>query len=512
MRIYSADDTVMAPFDFFPRLAGFVVLCLFAGTLVVVASAAATTKPTPFEIADKLDLVPTPRQIALSGERFNLKGWKIVTVPGNTLFATGAAEINDRVEKLGGKPLEVSAKMVDGNCILAVSCTHPLAAPFADQLDVRPDSPGEQGYAIAMVNQNGRRILLAIGCDDLGTLYACITLRRLIQPDANGPVLLSAKVRDWPVFKRRCLGNIGRTFRGNLVTRPGEKAADAIFRECKPYIQWLARHKINMTVIHLPRSFGDAATKELMAYGRRYGLKYRYLYGTSINAELEETGNPWTECVTRQDARHCWTADQEHRLKARKIAERVREMGYDNVVHHVTDSGGLPDPETWSNRCQRCRDRYGDDQPRAVADQLKLYHDTIKQLNPDVLFEAVLQPYHFQWVKEGFCDNPMAEAEDMPHAGHTRGLDDPEKCRQVVARATAIHQAVAAALPPEAMVTFREAGRAEFGFGRGTRWTSGSITGATRLGRVVGSRKFVSRRRGSARVLPICSIMRRSAR
>ncbi|MFZ5829186.1 MAG: hypothetical protein ACOY3P_03825 [Planctomycetota bacterium] len=435
----------------------------FAG-LASDASAATADAPSqdPFAVADQLDLVPTPQQIRLTGERCAVADWTIVIPQGSALAATGASEINDRIVSLGGKALPVVHALSQGNAIVLAPCSWVLAKNWSAALGVSAAAPGEQGYAIDLTERDNRKLLLAIGCDDLGTLYAAMTLRQLVQPGTSGPELVAAEVRDRPAFKRRCMGNIGGRFMGELNVAKNETAAELLLREQKSYIQWLARHKINMAGTRLSGTAGQLARRELVDFAHSYGIMLRTTYSTGINEQLRQTGNPWTDCVTRQEAKHCWTAFEEHKLRAQQIAESVHEGGYDVVVHHVTDSGSVPDPENWSKRCARCRAHYGDDQPRAVADQLKLYHDTIKARNPNVLFVAVLQPYHFQWAKEGYCENPMADAADMPHAGHTAGMDDPKFCRQAVARATAIHQAVAAALPDDVLVTFREAGRPEF--------------------------------------------------
>lgn len=422
----------------------------------------ASEKPTPFEIADALDLVPTPRAIELTGDEYAVDRLSIVAKTDRELIATGVRDVNDRVWSLGSQSCPVGRVLPTGNVLVLATCDMPWARQWVQRLGITPDSPGPQGYAIGVFHERERSIIAAIGSDDLGTMYACMTLRQLIVKRDNSVVLLGASVRDWPAFTRRCLGSIGRTFRGQYGTAGRQDPREAYVETWKAYIRFLGRQKINMANLSVSSAMGDDVRKELMDYGRAYGLKYRYIFGTAINEDLKATGTPWTDCVLRQTARHCWSATEAHLHKAARIADLVHEMGYDYVVLHVTDSGGLPDPEKWSERCERCRERYGDDQARAVSEQLKLYHDAIKQRNPNILFEAVLQPYHFQWTTDAFEADPMAAADDMPHYGHTRGMEDPVMRHAAVARATAIHRATSALLPDDVLVTFREAGRAEF--------------------------------------------------
>jgi len=430
--------------------------------LAMVTTSLFAADPTAFEVANVIDLVPTPREISLSGEFVSTSDLSIIIPDGHELAATGAKEINDRLQALGTPTRPVMNQLGAGNALLIANCGTPLGREWAKRLNITPRSPGPQGYAIGAFRDGNRNIVAVIGSDDLGTLYACMTLRQLVQKRAGSVVLLDASVRDWPAFRRRCLGSIGRTFRGSFQASEGQDVQEAYVETWKQYIRFLARHKINMANVSVSRAMGQDVRRQLMDYGRQYGLKYRYIFGTAINEDLKATGTPWTDCVTRKSARHCWTAFEAHRHKANRIAEHVGDMGYDYVVLHVTDSGGLPDPEKWSERCQRCRRHYGDDQASAVSQQLKLYHDTIKQRNPDVLFEAVLQPYHFQWTTEAFEQDPLGAADDMPHYGHTRGMEDPDVRQAAVARATAIHRATSRLLPDDVLVTFREAGREEF--------------------------------------------------
>ena len=126
----------------------------------------------PWQVADRLDLVPTPQQISLDGNEYSLDGWQIVVADDVMLARTGAREINDRIVKLGGAELPVTDRLGSANSILIAPCTHSLARRFARKAAVSAKNPGEQGYVVQVTRYKGKRLLLALGSDDLGALYA----------------------------------------------------------------------------------------------------------------------------------------------------------------------------------------------------------------------------------------------------------------------------------------------------------------------------------------------------
>ncbi|GAG22966.1 unnamed protein product, partial [marine sediment metagenome] len=263
---------------------------------------------------------------------------------------------------------------------------------------------------------------------------ACMTIRRMIQPRGGKPVLLGGKVRDWPAFKLRCIGKLGHWFsnRGLAGTaEEAEKNARAYGEVERAHIQWLARHKINYAALKFVnyrekwKDVWEAREKchrAVTDIAREYGIKARVTWGTAINSELKE--GAWTRCVTRRDARFCWSAKEEHLRNARKLAERSRRIGLGNYCLHVIDSGSMLDPEKWSERCDRCKKVYGNNHLRAATEQFLMYYDALRKELPDCEFEAVVYPYHFQWMVPGFADDALKFGASMPHIGWVRGLED----------------------------------------------------------------------------------------
>lgn len=420
-----------------------------------------------YEAADRIDLVPTPQEITLSTKQFPLNGWYIVAPEQRQPIQSGVDEINDRITMLGGRPLPVLSKIVKKNLILVAQCTDSLAVPYVQAADIGPDRPGEQGYAIRCIERDGRTIVLALGCDELGVLYACMTLRQLIQRGeaaTGSPALLCASVRDWPAFKQRCFGCVEILDRSPARIENPEQRKKAYEEEYGPYIRYLAQNKVNFTNMRgLWQGLQDPRLpvyRQASDFARRYGIRLRMISGTAINDYIEP--EQWTDCIVRRDAWHCWTAHEAHRQKARDMAELARRLNLSCQVLHVVDTGGLLDPERWSQRCERCRAEYGDDHAKAVIDQMRLYYKTLHEAHPECLFEAVIQPYHFQWTVDGFVDDPVQYTQYMPGVHHLRTISREQQIARIVEERAAYHRRIAKGLPPEILVTFREGGRPEF--------------------------------------------------
>ncbi|MFV1995733.1 MAG: hypothetical protein ACC661_09880, partial [Verrucomicrobiales bacterium] len=131
-------------------------------------------------------LIPYPRELAPAGELLSLEGFRILTGP-SAKARIGAAEINHRIEALGGDPLPVESlgdRVPEGNLIIIATCTAPLAALKAlPGKPVTAQKPGAQGYVIRAERlEDGYSRLWLLGSDPLGALYAAVTARQLIQP------------------------------------------------------------------------------------------------------------------------------------------------------------------------------------------------------------------------------------------------------------------------------------------------------------------------------------------
>ncbi|MBT4820264.1 MAG: hypothetical protein HON70_31445 [Lentisphaerae bacterium] len=446
------------------------MLKLSSTTVVgLVCCVMACGRPTD-DVAYRLGLMPTPRQIALNGDRIDLSGWQIVTPPTLPLCRVGAAEINLRIEELGGKPLQIvdSPQSRRGRIVVGL-CSGAAVRVTAKALGVvltRSD-PGEQGYVIRCGEIAGAPVILAGGSDEQGALYACITLRRMIQPVQGNVRLLSGSVRDWPDYKIRCNGSLNlQLIRGMRRPETRVRAVAALKRD----IDFCLRHKINYvhTRGHWTRPTPDDRARairrqmvEVSRYARSRGIRTRVIGKTEIGRYLTPEQRKGA-VVRKAGTSYAWSALDAHRKHARDWAEYLRDAQVGVFALHPVDSGGYLDPETWSKRGPQCKATYGDDRARASLEQFKLYFDIIREQCPDIELEAVSYPYHYQFAMPEFITQAQGMGADMPNMGWVRGIEDSVTASRVQKQLSDYHRHLSAGLSEDVTVTFREARRDVF--------------------------------------------------
>ncbi|MHC4404704.1 MAG: hypothetical protein ACYTG0_34055 [Planctomycetota bacterium] len=151
-------------------------------------------------------IIPLPKEIRELGEPTPLDGFRIVAA-SDERSQIGAAQVNQRIVSLGGKPLTVirwDGRLPDGRLIVVAPCTAKQLETMKSSLEVTPTDPGVQGYVIRTDGNGGNLKLMLVGSDSLGTLYAAVTCRQLIVKRDGRLLLQPALVRDWPDFKTRC--------------------------------------------------------------------------------------------------------------------------------------------------------------------------------------------------------------------------------------------------------------------------------------------------------------------
>ena len=461
LRRKKGGPTTRVVYPLFPAQLVLGVVVLLTLSVNQLATAAEQGEPPAWKVAEELNLIPTPQQITLGEQRYAAEEFHIVRPADARLASTGAEEINRRIESLGGKRLPVRSHLGAGPAIILATCTSELGQRFADEVNLSPELPGEQGYVIETIMHEGRPVVLALGSDDQGTLYAAITLRRLIRPAEAGPQLQTAVVRDAPAFKRRSIGKLW------------------VFHEPHPerYIRWLARHKINYINIRgswIYNSTGEErkravqGVRQLTEIAHDYGITCKMGFMTHLQEVI--TDEEWEKYggVKRRggDRWFSWSALPVHRRKAEKIARFVKDTDLDYVSMHVVDGGGYEDPEGWSQRSERTREMYGDDHARATAKMVNIYREVLNKVHPKAEFEVVPYPYHFQFAVPNFAEKVEQFMGTMPAFWWTRRVrklaKDPALARRMARELKNHHRKLEERLPDNVLITFREGGAAEF--------------------------------------------------
>ena len=142
----------------------------------------------PTRTAETLEIIPTPKELTLTGGRFDLvrEGQPaaiiVLAQKPSRQAEIGAEEINDAVMSTAAVVLPVktvdtltrSERSTHGLILVGQPGENELLTELCVQRELKlaADSPGPQGYWIRFVQEGQRKLALLAGSDAIGTLYA----------------------------------------------------------------------------------------------------------------------------------------------------------------------------------------------------------------------------------------------------------------------------------------------------------------------------------------------------
>ncbi|MFC1805618.1 sugar-binding protein [Planctomycetota bacterium] len=371
--------------------------------------------------ADPALITPTPREMKLAGPPIAIHGGRILLAGPEPKLRVGADEINRRlVHELRCTALPVArgglddiGRVASPVFVLGVVGTGAMAGiQRRYPVDV-PRKP--QGYGIAAHPVGGKLVMVLAGHDEQGALYAAVTVRHLLDPAGgatipNGrAVVRPARVRDWPDFRWRQIGRppttLGRGWDLNRASRRKSADIEAIgarfVREGKQYVDFLLRHKVNLSwthAVHLETG-GDGQhrfVREVSDYARARGVDFVEKTHSHIGVYPQDKDDPRkSRCVDHRVHRHyfCWSLLDLHKARARRLARAMKASGIRWLYLHATDGGGWENPARWNERCDECRRIYGDDHAKADAAVFGAWHRIMREEIADFRLIAVIYPY-----------------------------------------------------------------------------------------------------------------------
>jgi hypothetical protein len=426
-----------------------------------------------YDIADRLDLLPTPREISLSGASYDVEGWRIVGTSGADWTEIAAAEINDRIQALGGSPVPVMSRpKAVGPTIYIGRWRDSHIRSLAMDLDVTltPGDPGPQGYVIEFGEQHGQPVVLLGGSDKLGALYAAVTFRRLLQSGEGRVQMLEASVRDWPDYKIRNNGRFDLDpLRETGATLGNLDPLYAAAEDLKDQVDYFFRHKINYLRVDtfMPRGEGRlfeeqrTLAREIIQYVQARAITTRYTGGVEVGEYLSPEMRQ-TALERDEGTSYMWSALGAHRRHAEDYAEYMFE-GAGVFSLHPYDGGGYLNPERWNDRSPGTKEMYGDDRALADLEQFLMYFNVIRDRHPQIDVEAVVYPYHYQLARDDFPQKYKELAEWMPSKGGWYGsIEDEEHARQVQRQLIEYNNFLDKHLPDGTYIVFREGSKATF--------------------------------------------------
>jgi hypothetical protein len=443
--------------------------------LVYLLCPVSTSAQPIYDIADQLDILPTPREITLGNRMVALSEWSIIVASDSPLLTVGAEEINHRVTELGYAHLPIfHAVQTKGPAIVIGRWQDPNIRNIALTLGVTlsADVPGEQGYVIRFGEYQGRAVILLGGSDALGALYACVTFRKLLQRRGGQLAAQAATVTDWPDFKSRCNGRLNlaalqRT--GATATNTGPLHTTAL--QLKEEVNWYLHHKINViTAGYLfPSKSADPSlfalqqqlASEVLQYARNRGIRTRFAGKADVSAYL----NPDQQriAVTRQgNSKFLFSALDAHRAQAQRYGGFLGLARAGMFSFHPNDSGGYSDPGRWNQHAPETRAMFDNSLGRASLEQFMLYFDAARDAAPDVALEAVVYPYHYQFARPDFAEIFLDLIPGTALSGMLRFIRDKQHALDIQKQLVSYHKYLRRTLPRDVSVVFREAGREEF--------------------------------------------------
>ncbi len=403
---------------------------------------------------EELDIVPMPKEIRLTRVNRPLAGAAIVLMPGACKQARiGAEWINAALAKRGARPLPIGTAAPEGRTPIVVA-TRPNTAPAH-----------ERGYCI---KPSKERIEL-LGRDAIGTLYACVTFAELLAKQDGRVVWREAVVRDWPDYilcplsgSRAGSSTIPEIH--DLVSKARNGASSLTFR--KRYLAALQAHYdrlLRWKVGYLQYSFyfkwmqrtppaSQALIREAIEYGKDRGIGamiYAEHPFVALVSKHPEVGRPCLPAGRYPVWIRCWSMDKLRRETAADLAAMVQALGITDVGFHDTDTGGFENPTRWNERCERCRQRWGDDYVSAVVHKHRIYYDALKRAAPDVRVHFTFYPYGIYVLVHDACVRALT-------AKYGGGPAVEERARQLTAKYETFWRRLSKEIPQDATFCIRE--------------------------------------------------------
>ena len=355
------------------------------------------------------DLVPGPKEAKLGGTDWTLPADARIVIDEFPKARIGAAEINQRLEVLGCKPLPVvvwkgtDGAPADSGSDLAIRVTS-LAKNVAERerlvaagLRIDTSSSGKQGYIIRFVKHEAKGTILLAGTDEMGALHACVSFRWLVEKGPDSPLITPVDIRDWPDFKWRGAPSV-MFVASNAIPRGNEGKVRAV----KAFIDWCLRRKINVLRDYYHFYPGQLPKGPIpwIAEANRYAQERGFLtfvyQSTAISSLRAGKEHPDIEnCALVSHKRYFTWADDDALLKrTRAVAEMCAENGFNLLCLHPPDGGGVMDPSQYSKRSDYDRRRWRDEE-RAEADAhvYNMFYREARKLQPEIRLGLTIYPY-----------------------------------------------------------------------------------------------------------------------
>lgn len=408
------------------------------------------------------DIVPWPKQIKLESVVWELSDGKDASVfiltgknPAPQVQA-GAALLEKKLKQLGVsfivKDDTASTSEMPSSLVIRIGVAGQdtwLSKAIGDAgISISEKDPGEQGYVICSRLDKGQRQILLAGSDPVGALYACVTAKSLISMKDGRASIWPVQIRDYPDLKQRWLGTPQWHGTGSdhyLLCDIGWKSpASEEFKSAsarhmeinRKYIDWLVDNKINGMARHTvpintwledvppaARQVAKAINEYALARGVRTFLQETVELIPSESCQKNSHYDWWKGISFNKGAgrgsNSCWCRDDLVQRKAEQIGKYIRETSTSAVWIHATDTGSYTDPGAWGKRCEKCRQKWGDDYAGATAHLFDVFIKGIRAECPESIVVPIPYPYNLEILDPSW--RPEAGIGDAAAAAKVKG-------------------------------------------------------------------------------------------
>jgi hypothetical protein len=330
----------------------------------------------------RLDLVPAPKKLKITGEAFPFDPaeWQVVRL--NRADRTGFEVFSSKLARI-----RLAGFGKNGKKIIRAGLYDEMLPELKKA--GAPAKPVRQGYVLIVKPDS---ILLA-GTDLHGLLYGWQTLAGLIRE--NG-LMTPAVISDWPDFEIRQL----ETGVYSITGKTWKNVLDSFFR------QRVNRMSLTGQGWQAP-NIRPSFWREINAYAAargirlhltdktwivRFGPDYKKLippgYSTHYYPYKPEEG-----LFGYFNGAYSWSRDDLAEKRGRELAGFMAETGFSSVDFHSVDCGSYDNPGNWAKRTEMDRKRWGEDRVGAEVNLISIFRREIRKKIPDASIGFVQYPY-----------------------------------------------------------------------------------------------------------------------
>ena len=408
------------------------VLILLSSLLT---TAYAEPPPADRDAWEQVDIVPMPKRIRLADRRLPVAGAMIVLgEEPSKQDEIGAQWVNDHIVRKGAGALPILTEgKSSGKAELRIFVGTRETSKAIDQaareglFSLGPGAPGERGYVIEpRAGDDGTDLLLG-GADPIGALYACVTLAGLLEGEGDSVVIREAEIVDWPDYAAVThginllfpeIGELGRRLR--WAETPSEEQEAEYLRVMKEHLDRLLERKYSCFKVDKytigPRYWRRlspefrATYKKVTDYATARGIRslvYALHPCVGLRSDLPDVPERCLTGIGRDsygDYVRCWSMDDERRQNAARLGEFLQATGITDAGFHDWDTGAFLSPANWGERCDVCRQRWGDDFAAATINKHRIYCEEIKKAAPDCRLHFTLYPYNVSVLSQATAE------------------------------------------------------------------------------------------------------------